>query len=132
MREMGVRGLLVYCSDYHCSHWTAISGDQWPDNVRLSDIEQRFTCQACGTKGADLRPNFSLGTRGWARGRPGFGSQGTLSIILVWFGCLAHVSACGSLRGPVRPIENVASSNPVAMSAASLPPRWAPSSFLAK
>jgi len=30
MREMGVRGLLVYCSDYHCSHWTAISGDQWP------------------------------------------------------------------------------------------------------
>src|SRR3954447_697924 len=102
MREMGVRGLLVYCSDYHCSHWTAISGDQWPDNVRLSDIEQRFTCQACGTKGADLRPNFSLGTRGWARGHPGFGSQGTLSIILVWFGCLAHVSACGSLRGPVR------------------------------
>jgi hypothetical protein len=29
MRAMGVRGLLVYCSDYHCSHWTrsaAISG----------------------------------------------------------------------------------------------------------
>jgi hypothetical protein len=42
MREMGVRGLLVYCSDYHCSHRVAISGDQWP----LSDIEQRFTCQA--------------------------------------------------------------------------------------
>jgi hypothetical protein len=20
MRDMGVRGLLVYCSDYHCSH----------------------------------------------------------------------------------------------------------------
>ena len=58
MREMGVRGLLVYCCDYHCSHWTAISGDQWPDDVRLSDIEPRFTCQACGTKGADLRPNF--------------------------------------------------------------------------
>ena len=58
MREMGVRGLLVYCSDYHCSHWVAISGDRWPDSVRLSEIEQRFTCQACGTKGADLRPNF--------------------------------------------------------------------------
>lgn len=41
MREMGVRG---YCSDYHCSHWTAISGDAWPDDMRLSDIEQRFTC----------------------------------------------------------------------------------------
>jgi hypothetical protein len=58
MREMGVRGLLVYCSDYHCSHWTTISGDQWPDDVRLSDVEKRFTCQACGTKGADVRPNF--------------------------------------------------------------------------
>jgi hypothetical protein len=58
MRQMGVRGLLVYCSDYHCSHWTAISGDQWADDVRLSDIEQRLTGQACGTKGADLRPNF--------------------------------------------------------------------------
>jgi Bacterial RNA polymerase, alpha chain C terminal domain len=28
MRASGVRGLLVYCSDYHCGHWTAISGDQ--------------------------------------------------------------------------------------------------------
>jgi bifunctional non-homologous end joining protein LigD len=32
MRASGVRGLLIYCSDYHCSHWTAISGDQWPDD----------------------------------------------------------------------------------------------------
>jgi hypothetical protein len=58
MRTSDVRGLLIYCSDYRCSHWTAISGDQWPDDVRLSDIEPRFTCQACGTKGADVRPNF--------------------------------------------------------------------------
>ena len=47
MRKMGVRGLLVYCSDYHCSHWVAVSGDLAGD-VRLSDIEPRFTCQACG------------------------------------------------------------------------------------
>jgi hypothetical protein len=44
MRSAGVRGLLIYCSDYHCSHWTAISGDRWPDDVRLSDLEPRFTC----------------------------------------------------------------------------------------
>jgi hypothetical protein len=50
MREMGVRGLLIFCSDYHCSHWVAISGDRWPDDVRLSDIEPRFTCQTCCTK----------------------------------------------------------------------------------
>jgi hypothetical protein len=38
MRDMGVRGILVYCADYQCSHSIAISGDVWPDHVRLSDI----------------------------------------------------------------------------------------------
>jgi len=61
MRAAGVCGLLIYCSDYRCSHWTAISGDRWPDAVRLSDLEPRFTCQACGTKGADVRPRTSIG-----------------------------------------------------------------------
>jgi hypothetical protein len=28
MRAFCVRGLLIYRSDYHCSHWTAISGDR--------------------------------------------------------------------------------------------------------
>ena len=37
--------------------WTAI-GDQWPDDVRLSDLEPRFTCQACGRRGADVRPDW--------------------------------------------------------------------------
>jgi hypothetical protein len=27
MRDMGVRGLLIYCADYRCSHSIAISGD---------------------------------------------------------------------------------------------------------
>jgi hypothetical protein len=26
--------------------------DQWPDDVRLSDIEHRFVCTACGKRGA--------------------------------------------------------------------------------
>jgi hypothetical protein len=34
MREMCVRGLLVYCADYRCSHSIAISGDAWPEAVR--------------------------------------------------------------------------------------------------
>ena len=58
MRASGVRGLLIYCSDYHCSHWTAISGDRWTDDLRLSDLEPRFTCQACGRRGADVRPDW--------------------------------------------------------------------------
>jgi hypothetical protein len=33
MREMGVRGLLIYCADYRCSHSIAISGDAWPDDA---------------------------------------------------------------------------------------------------
>jgi hypothetical protein len=39
MRAGGVRGLLIYCSDYHCSHWTMISDVRQPDDIRLSDIE---------------------------------------------------------------------------------------------
>jgi hypothetical protein len=58
MRAGRVHGLLIYCSDYHCSHSTAISGDRWPDDARLSDIEPRFTCQACGRCGADVRPDW--------------------------------------------------------------------------
>jgi hypothetical protein len=48
---------LGWLSDFRCSHWTAISADRWADDARLSDIEPRFTCQACGTKGADVRPD---------------------------------------------------------------------------
>ena len=59
MRAAGVRGLLVYCSDYRCSHSIAMSGDPWPDEARLSDLEPRFVCSACGKRGADVRPNFN-------------------------------------------------------------------------
>jgi hypothetical protein len=58
MRASGVRSLLIYSSDYRCSHSTTINGDRWPDDVRLSDIEPLFTCQLCGQRGADVRPNF--------------------------------------------------------------------------
>jgi hypothetical protein len=37
-RDLGVRGVLVYCADYHCSHSVALSADHWADDVRLSDI----------------------------------------------------------------------------------------------
>jgi hypothetical protein len=58
MRSQGVRGLLIYCADYRCSHSIAISADRWPDDVRLSDLEARFTCRACGHRGADVRRLF--------------------------------------------------------------------------
>jgi hypothetical protein len=34
MREQGVRGLLIYCSDYRCSRSIAASGDPWPGAFR--------------------------------------------------------------------------------------------------
>jgi hypothetical protein len=54
MRDSGMRGPLIYCTDFHCSYSTAISTDPWPDQVRLSDLEPRFVCQACGRRGADF------------------------------------------------------------------------------
>ena len=64
MRLSGVRGLLIYCADYRCSHSIAISADRWQDDVRLSDLEARFACKACGKRGADVRPNFNWNARG--------------------------------------------------------------------
>jgi hypothetical protein len=40
MRASGVRGLLIYCADYKCSHWIRMSADDWSDDVRLSDLEK--------------------------------------------------------------------------------------------
>ena len=68
MRGVGVTGLLIYCSDYRCSRHLKISADPWSDNVRLSDLEPRFVSKACGTRGADIRPNFPparMGTKAW-------------------------------------------------------------------
>jgi hypothetical protein len=55
----GVRGILIYCADFKCSHSTAAAAGQWPDELGLSDIEVRFTCKTCGKKGADVRPDFN-------------------------------------------------------------------------
>jgi hypothetical protein len=41
------------------SHSTAISGEEWPDDVRLSDLEPRFVCKACRKRRADVRPDFN-------------------------------------------------------------------------
>nr|WP_246801069.1 hypothetical protein [Bradyrhizobium genosp. L] len=71
MRQSGVRGLLVYCSDHRCSHSVELAPaevDQWPDDVRLSDLEPRFTCKECHRRGADIRPDFPRQKWGPVRG----------------------------------------------------------------
>jgi hypothetical protein len=57
MRASGVRAVLIYCSEHRCSHSVEMIADEWPDDVRLSDIEPRFVCSNCGRKGADVRPH---------------------------------------------------------------------------
>lgn len=47
MRDAGVRGVLIYCADYRCSHSVAQSAGRWADTLRrLWDIEPRFICKA--------------------------------------------------------------------------------------
>ena len=43
-----------------CSHHAATSrsAPTRPDHVRLSDIESTLTCNACGKRGAEVRPNY--------------------------------------------------------------------------
>jgi hypothetical protein len=36
MRQMDVRGLLIYCSDYSCAHSIEVRGDPWLDHIRLA------------------------------------------------------------------------------------------------
>jgi hypothetical protein len=67
MRESGVFSVMVFCSDYRCSHSVAMHADRWPDHVRLSDIEPQFVCQACGKRGANVRPDFQRPTMGTGR-----------------------------------------------------------------
>jgi hypothetical protein len=71
MRTAGVRELLMCCSDYRGSHWTASAND-WPDEVGVSDLEAEFTCQACGRRSADGRRAGSQMTHSGTR-RPDFG-----------------------------------------------------------
>jgi hypothetical protein len=59
MREAGADRVLVYCADYKCSHSIEMHASQWTDDVRVSDIEDRFVCTACGKRGADIRPLFA-------------------------------------------------------------------------
>lgn len=65
----GTRGLLVYCADYRCGHMVRLRPDdvdRWPAEIRLSDLEPKFTCTRCGRRGADVRPDFDRPTMGTA------------------------------------------------------------------
>ncbi|WP_035725408.1 hypothetical protein [Bradyrhizobium sp. ARR65] len=65
MRSAGVRHVLIYCADFRCGRCVKVDdcADRWPDDLRLSDVEDRFVCNACGYRGADIRPDWATATR---------------------------------------------------------------------
>jgi len=66
IRESGPTRLIVYSAHYKCANSIVVDASGWGDDVRLSDLEPRFTCQVCGHRGADIRPLFEharMGTR---------------------------------------------------------------------
>ena len=64
MRQSGPTRLIVYCGDYRCAHSVVVNADGWGDDVRLPDLEPKFTCRACGHRGADVRPLFEQARMG--------------------------------------------------------------------
>ena len=52
--DNGPRRLIVNCSDFKCSHSVVVDAAPWGDDVRLSDLEPKFTCKVCGRRGADV------------------------------------------------------------------------------
>jgi len=60
MRQLGVRGLAVYCLNPSCRHRAVFSADDYPDAVPVPSFQTRLKCSKCGAKGRqiDVRPNW--------------------------------------------------------------------------
>src|SRR5262245_12497126 len=59
MRELGVRGLIVYCLNPNCRHQERLDVDGYADNVPVPWFGPRMVCSKCGIIGADARPNWN-------------------------------------------------------------------------
>jgi hypothetical protein len=56
MRHNGIRGLLVSCRS--CRVDCVLNMDAYDGSLTVPSFGPRMVCQACGTKGADVRPNW--------------------------------------------------------------------------
>jgi len=48
MRELGVRGLAVYCLNHPCRHQTVISADDYADDIEVPSFRLCMKCTKCG------------------------------------------------------------------------------------
>lgn len=60
LRNSGVRGILIYCADFHCSYSIAMNADQWPDDLRLPTSSRassaRYAASAARMSGRSFLP----------------------------------------------------------------------------
>ena len=56
MRELGVRSLLVSCRKCHVAR--VMNMDAYDAGLTVPSFGPRMVCAGCGTKGADVRPNW--------------------------------------------------------------------------
>ena len=66
--EMRGCGVVVYCRDFKCSHSAAMSAEQWPEDLRLSDSEDRWARRVamCGPTSigiGDRRERWAIAER---------------------------------------------------------------------
>jgi hypothetical protein len=81
MRSSGPTRVVVFCSDYRCAHSTVVDAAQWPDDIRLSDLEPsssaRSAAIAAPMSGRSLREEVKPPTEQplgeVERNRPKFG-----------------------------------------------------------
>src|SRR6476646_7288792 len=66
MRASGASRIIVHRGDYKCGHSVTMYPALWPDNVRLSDLEECFVCTVTAVP-ISIR---SLRGQGWARELP--------------------------------------------------------------
>ena len=69
MRDSGVRAVLIYCSDYRCSHWIEMIADQWADYVRCPPSSRAIIDERRGSLGSGL-PKPSMKVAPAPAGRP--------------------------------------------------------------
>jgi hypothetical protein len=56
VRPLGVRNVLVYCSNTACGHSSILDASAWADSVTLGKLQPRMLCKVCDHRGADVRP----------------------------------------------------------------------------
>ena len=70
-RAIGVRCVLIYCGNSpNCQHQAELDADRWPDDVPFGQLQPRMLCTACGHLGADVRPLWPIGRKGYGGPHP--------------------------------------------------------------